>query len=121
MKVLALSLGIALFGSLRICGSKDASPTGAASGNAASRYSAANKRAAARRSSTDSAASCSIVLDVLAKSTGSVRRPSEAVECLRPPWKAGVLCHTARSRAASAASRSRDARGARSAASDQRF
>lgn len=35
MKVLALSLGIALFGSFRMCGSKDASPTGAASGNAA--------------------------------------------------------------------------------------
>jgi len=34
MKMLALSLGIALFGSLRVCGSKDASPTGAASGNA---------------------------------------------------------------------------------------
>jgi hypothetical protein len=38
--MLALSLGIALFGSLRICGSKDASPTGAASGNAAATASA---------------------------------------------------------------------------------
>ncbi|HEX6765796.1 MAG TPA: hypothetical protein VF103_09975, partial [Polyangiaceae bacterium] len=40
MKVLALSLGIALFGSLRVCSSKDAAPSGAASGNAAATASA---------------------------------------------------------------------------------
>jgi hypothetical protein len=50
MKVLALSLGIALFGSLRVCGSKDAAPSGAASGNAAATIAAtgeANVKASA--------------------------------------------------------------------------
>ena len=45
MKMLALSLGIALFGSLRVCGSKDASPSGAASGSAAATAAATGEAA----------------------------------------------------------------------------